>query len=617
MNKATVMTVLTGLILYAGVFANTQQTAASGITASAVITATAPIANTNTAAVKPNTITGSATALTATAALSVTTAAAPNAISGSAAAMALTTTGALSLTASAKADIGEYINITFAANELNKITLWWWNKMTQTMPSMATGSATALTATAALSVTTVAAPNAVSGSAAAAAQTTTAALSVTTAAAPNAISGSAAAMALTTTGALSLTSGAKPEEQFYYNVYRKIAKQDYLKINKELISEEKYVDAEINTSTIYYYKIQIIDSAGKTHMSKAFSVKSLDLVYPGEPQDFKAFQDIESTQLKWSTAMKGTDETSGYNIYRGNTTTAMKFVAFVPGAKTQYTDIGLKPGVKYYYTVRAIDISKRESKDSDYASAVAFPPPRTGLILAPTALRNDINSNYGLNVDCMFSYYIGQIFGQHGNIEQNNIIVANKGTDSIGKLGVWLLTVDAKWCLFNEWEAIPSIAAGYMYTMLLQDQIGAPVSSNTTQVEQSISLSGHGQKAAFTSLSSIYLAVSKKLFWETTFHAGYIMGTQDEFLPYLSQYLSTSDESNKAYFFGISRPIFARMGLRVEFTGMLNAPLSPWLVNVHIDRLSSFDLAYFHFDGGYSILGYLSFRFTVFPTPYR
>jgi hypothetical protein len=291
----------------------------------------------------------------------------------------------------------------------------------------------------------------------------------------------------------------------------------------------------------------------------------------------------------------------------------MKFVDFVPAAKTQYTDVGLKPGTRYYFSARTIDISNRESKDSDYANAVPFPQPRTGLILSPTALRNDINSNYGLNVDCMFSYYIGQIFGAHDTMG-----AYTKGTDSIGKVGVWLLTADAKWCLFNEWETFPSIAVGYLYTMLLQDEIGAPVSSNTTSVSESVSLSSsQGQKAPFTSLSSVYFAASKKLFWETTFHAGYIMGSQNEFMPYLSQYLNTGDESNEAYFFGISRPIFARMGLRLEFTGMFNAPLHPWLINTHIDRLSDFDIAYFHFDGGYSILGYLSFRFTIFPTPYR
>jgi len=579
--------------------------------------ATAPVQQTLTAAstvtsvAAPVGVTGSSLEIskTNTASLSVTAASAPAGISGSAA--AVTTTAAVLPTAKAKADIGELISIESMTSELNKVYLWWWNNETESMPSMTTSSAASLTTTAALGVTAQAAPSMITGSATA--LTATAALPVTASAAPMAISGSAAAMGLTSTSALSVTSGAKTEEKFYYNVYRKIEKQDYAKINKDVLTKEEYLDADVNTSTTYYYKIQVIDSAGNTHLTKAFSARTIDLVYPTEPQELKGFQDVETAEIKWTAGGKGTEAISGYNVYRGNTTTAMKFIAFVSADKSQYNDNDVDPGKKYFYSVRTTDISKRESKDSNVVSVVPFPLPRTGLILSPTAFRNDIFSNYGLNVDCMFSYYIGDIYGEHGNLGYTS-----KGTDSIDKVGVWLLTADAKWCLFNEWETFPSIAAGYMYTMLLQDQIGAAVNSNTTSVEQGFSLSGNnGQKQSFLSLSSPYFALSKKIFWDTTVHGGYMIGNQNTFLYYLSKYMPTYTPNN-AYFVGISRPIFARMGLRVEYTGMVgNVPGSPWLINTHIDRLSSFDFAYFHFSGGYSILGYLSFRFTVFPTPYR
>jgi hypothetical protein len=94
------------------------------------------------------------------------------------------------------------------------------------------------------------------------------------------------------------------------------------------------------------------------------------------------------------------------------------------------------------------------------------------------------------------------------------------------------------------------------------------------------------------------------------------------FTPHLSKYIEPDDYGDSAYFFGISRPLFDRMGIKIEYIVPHQAndnALMPdyYMINTHVDRLINFDIGYFHFPGGYAWMGYINFRFTVFPNPYK
>ncbi len=419
-------------------------------------------------------------------------------------------------------------------------------------------------------------------------------------------------------------------ELIYYNVYRRIEKAPY-KIIGELLPIVEYIDSNINTGTGYSYKVEGVDKQGQMYMSKSENIKTAELLPPMQPEDFRALQDVQAVLLKWTQAVKGTGDISGYNVYRGKSINEMTLVKFIPlkqGNTMAYEDMdGIEYGVKYYYKLKAVDTTGLESKAPPVVGATPLPAPRTGLVLMPSAFRNDISNNYGLNVDIMFAYFIGSMYGQH-NITTADAVgdaIVDKGNDAMGKLGVWLLTGDAKWTFFNEGDTMPSFGAGYMYTILLQDSIGAGGSSQTTGGSASFSL---GTKDSFKSMQGFYFVMSKNVIWDFTLHGGYLVGNQLAFMPYLSTYLydyfPTGSEKltkdkilDKGIYAGISRPLFGRTGIRVEYITTVGASRSPYIINTHIDHFINFDVSYFKFNGGYAWLGYINFRFTVFPNPYK
>lgn len=405
----------------------------------------------------------------------------------------------------------------------------------------------------------------------------------------------------------------KENLEFYYNIYRKNGEADFYKINENPIAVTFYTDVNVSTGTVYYYKVETIDSNGNTYMSDEFSVKSADLYLPSTPLNFKIFQDVESSVLKWNASSKGTFEVAGYIIYRGENSEDLTKIAEVKPTELKYDDIDVIPAKKYYYKITAIDTAGNESKPTEILSCVPFPMQNTSLILMPTAYRNDIFNNWGLNVDFNFTYYIGGIYGEH------NLFPYGQDSDSFLKVGASILSADIKLSGFNDENTIPPLAIGYIYSVLMQDKFG---SSQTTGVQASFS---GKEKESMKMMSGFYGSLSKKIFFDLNLSGGYILGEQINFIPYLSKYLTLEDNTVKhGYFLGFSRKIFSRMGFRFEFIVPVENKVNPvlflpgqYLINTYIDRFINFNISYFHFNGGYVWLGYISFRFTIFPNPYK
>lgn len=414
---------------------------------------------------------------------------------------------------------------------------------------------------------------------------------------------------------LKLSWAKTPGVTFYYNVYRKekSSYEDFSIINKLPFAAEEFVDETINTGMAYTYRVEFRDLTGNAYMTGAYDIKTADLFQPKRITDFKAIQDTESIILKWSQPQKGSFEISGYNIYRGKSADTLQLLVFLPAGKMVYEDLEVEPAIKYFYRIRAIDVKNNEAPQSDLSSAVAMPIPRTGLVLMPTAYRNDIYSNMGLNADMLFSYYIGNLYESHSDVLLKN------DSRLFTKVGTWLLTGDIKATVFNDFDSIPSLGAGYMYTVLFQDQIG---SSETTGLSKSINISESGSLITF---QGVYGAISKKTLWDLHLHGGFMYGTQANFLPYLTNYIYTDDwkKSNQSYYLGASKKLFRKVGVKLEYVvpggGVNKTYFMPnmYIVNSHIDSFINFDVGYFHFDGGYAWLGYISYRFTVYPSPYK
>ncbi|MCX8093353.1 MAG: hypothetical protein N3E50_04220 [Candidatus Goldbacteria bacterium] len=416
----------------------------------------------------------------------------------------------------------------------------------------------------------------------------------------------------------------KPGEAgFYYNIYRKISSvaytNDFEKINTETVKENIFIDSKITSNTTYFYKIEAIDEQNTRILSDIVSIKSPPLMLPYKPNNFKARQDIEKVSLIWDAPPKGSFDIAGYNIYRGKTSDNLTFYKFIKD-QTKFNDEEVEPAIRYFYALTTVDVKGYESEKTEIQNVIPFPVQKTGLILMPTGYRNNIYDNFGLNADILFTYIIGSINGEH--LDEDI-----KKSDGMSKIGVSLLTADIKWTFLNEFDTPISIGIGGTYTLLFKDSLGASSMSGVSKT--------FTKDTTLVQMYGGYFSSSIKTFYNITFHFGTMFAPenylQTSFMGWLSPYISMEatgqnyiKPSSIAYFIGMDRriPFFEKLPFRIEYIVPWQSNCKPilpdyYLINTYIDRFINFNIGYFHFPGGYSWLGYVSFRFTVYPNPYK
>ncbi|HRU38858.1 MAG TPA: hypothetical protein P5511_03195 [Candidatus Goldiibacteriota bacterium] len=409
-------------------------------------------------------------------------------------------------------------------------------------------------------------------------------------------------------------SWPKPVE---YRLFRREAgKGEFIAINAEPIKVTAYTDAAVRTSTAYEYRLDAADNEGNTGSSTVLTVMTAGFVPPQKPFMFKAFQDVENVALKWSQAGRGSFEIAGYSLYRGKTSDKMEKYRFYDAKSTKADDPDVEPAIRYYYRMTSVDSEGNESEPTDIESVVPFPKPRTGLILTGTGYRNNIFDNLGFNADFVFTYFIGSIVEEY-----------NRQSKTLKPVSVLLFTGDAKATVINEFEDWPSLGLGFTYTLLLNYDLGG---SGASGAGATISESN---KESMKTMYGFYAVASKKIIWENTLHAGFMAGLgqngQTKFMSYLTPYVADAEDgaegirpSNYAYYLGFGRPLFGNLGIKAEVIVPVESnknALFPnyYLINTHIENFIRFDFSYMHFPGGYSLLGYINFRFSVYPNPYK
>jgi hypothetical protein len=238
---------------------------------------------------------------------------------------------------------------------------------------------------------------------------------------------------------------------------------------------------------------------------------------------------------------------------------------------------------------------------------------RSGLALFPTAYSNGLYRSDGFNLDILFSYFIGSIVEKQRGLP----------TETLNPLRLWLFTVDAKYGWLRENGDAPGIASGLMDTLLLQG--GSPGATGT---------STGSLKFTAQALGSIYTVASKRLSKDTAAHIGIMRGNLAGIgggSKFVKRILPTGNFSNLMLQFasgladerGESAPNIVYTGFnfkwlgtpwRFEFIKPFPLTKHPFLIDSKIDRLFAFNLSYEHWDGGYALLGYFNFRFTILPT---
>ncbi|MCL2442500.1 MAG: InlB B-repeat-containing protein [Treponema sp.] len=134
-----------------------------------------------------------------------------------------------------------------------------------------------------------------------------------------------------------------------YNVYRSDSLNGlYIKVNNYTITEVSYTDTSLEANTIYFYKINAVNSDVEGFKSNAVSGITL-LSAPANVQDIFVTDNV--VNLMWDSI----NGSSGYNIYR-SISIDRDFTKINPTAVTQnnYSDTNVLPDTDYYYKVCGI-----------------------------------------------------------------------------------------------------------------------------------------------------------------------------------------------------------------------------------------------------------------------
>ncbi|MFH1619202.1 MAG: hypothetical protein ABIG11_04790 [bacterium] len=231
----------------------------------------------------------------------------------------------------------------------------------------------------------------------------------------------------------------------------------------------------------------------------------------------------------------------------------------------------------------------------------------------PTAYRGKGKNTIGLGLDFNAAYYIGRLYGK------NKLAWTLQKSNYIDRVGVWLLTSDAKMLVQTESKWRPAMAAGVHGTFALRD---APAPTlNSPSVSVSVD-----QKNTRT-LGGVYLVLSKRPHPRFLTSAGYMEGNVGDIFPMLSEFLTQeawsdipkvggkSATSRNLLFGGFTWFLKPTFPIGAEIIIPQGAPASPKLINLHLGSLLklNFELSYLTFQGGWDLLGMFQFRYSYFP----
>jgi hypothetical protein len=154
-----------------------------------------------------------------------------------------------------------------------------------------------------------------------------------------------------------------------YNLYRSETSGIYtVPINSSPVPDTFYEDADTSLveGTRYYYVVTVLDTFGRE--SGYSNEVSTVFGKPWIPQNLTAAAGNGFIDLAWDPS--SASDFLGYNLYRSITSGSLYTLIDTLGTVTNYTDVNVTNGVRYYYVVTAVDTLLYESEFSNEATAL-------------------------------------------------------------------------------------------------------------------------------------------------------------------------------------------------------------------------------------------------------
>ena len=183
-----------------------------------------------------------------------------------------------------------------------------------------------------------------------------------------------------------------------YIVLRRAKNQSEFRQVGGIIKGTTFEDVEVQGGVEHIYKIRPIQSSGQPLEFDSSEVRIIPDSVPDAPAGLTATRNGEQIILSWT---KSTRDTSRYLIYRNHTGhPPWTKIASVPPATPTFVDRNVHPGLRYFYTIAAMDSAGGEGKLSQIVDVTipedAIASPELNLdkvILVPNPYRLNGSAN--------------------------------------------------------------------------------------------------------------------------------------------------------------------------------------------------------------------------------
>jgi hypothetical protein len=181
-------------------------------------------------------------------------------------------------------------------------------------------------------------------------------------------------------------SGESAAKGELYNVYRRPASQKeepLVPVNLAPITERTYLDLKFDYGETYRYSVRSLRQPPPPLRESApcdeVEVRPLDVYPPKAPTGLAAAVEGQSIKLYWFPNSE--PDLGGYRVYRRVAKGELQRIGEVDAAETSYADTTVTRGVRYYYSVSAVDKatppneSARSEEVSESMTADTASPP--------------------------------------------------------------------------------------------------------------------------------------------------------------------------------------------------------------------------------------------------